>query len=331
MDMNGIGRFFRIAAAAWCAALLALAAWNTAAAEEVTLRAVSAFDQGTRFSRNFERFLEKLNAEGKGVLQARYVGGGGKVMNPFEVGNAVRSGVVDLANVTGAFYTNLMPEADAFKLTKHPIQELRRNGGWAYINTLHNEKLNAYFLARQGDGVPFHVYLTKKIDKPDLTGLKLRVTPVYQAFFTALGATPLRTPPGEVYTALERGVVDGYGWPIQGVLDLGWQEVTKFRVDPGFYNADVNVLVNLDKWNALDPAQQALLNRLGAWLEALSAENPKINADEADKQASAGIQTITFTGEEAARYLKTADQAGWDAVLKVSPEHGAKLKSLLSE
>ena len=312
-------------------AVLALVAWSSAAAEEATLRAVSAFNDGTAFSRNFERFVAKVNGEGKGLVQIRYVGGGGKVMNPFEVGNAVRAGVVDMANVTGAFYTNLMPEADAFKLAKRPIQELRRNGGWAFINRLHNEKLNAYFLARQGDGIPFHLYLTKKIDKPDLSGLKLRVTPVYQAFFSALGATPLRTPPGEVYTALERGVVDGYGWPIQGVLDLGWQEVTKYRVDPGFYNVDVNVLVNLKKWNALQDEQREYLNRMGAWLEGLNAENPRINREEAARQASSGIATITFSGESAARYLNQAEQAGWDTVLKVSPENGAKLKALFTQ
>jgi TRAP-type mannitol/chloroaromatic compound transport system substrate-binding protein len=46
--------------------------------------------------------------------------------------------------------------------------------------------------------------------------------------------------PGEVYTALERGVVDGYGWPTAGIFDLGWHEKTKFRVDPGFYTAEVS-------------------------------------------------------------------------------------------
>ena len=61
-----------------------------------------------------------------------------------------------------------------------------------------------------------------------------------------MGATVVQTPPGEVYTALERGVVDGYGWPITGIFDLGWHEKTKYRVDPGFYSAEVSVLVNKD-------------------------------------------------------------------------------------
>ncbi len=300
-------------------------------AEEVTLKAVSSFAEGTRFSKNFERFVKKVNAEGKGLVKINYIGGGGKVMNPFEVGNAVRGGVVDMANVTGAFYTNLLPEADALKLAQRTIQELRKNGGWELINKLHNEKLNSYFLAKTGDGIPFQLYLTKKIDKPDLTGLKIRVTPIYRAFFAALGATVNRTPPGEVYTALERGVVDGYGWPIQGIFDLGWQEVTKFRVDPGFYEVDVNVLVNLNKWKSLSADQQAFLIKMGTWLESLNAENSDINKAEAKRQADAGIKTITFSPELSKKYLDTAYKAGWDSVMKVSPKYGPELKKFLSK
>jgi len=38
-----------------------------------------------------------------------------------------RPGVVDIALTTGAFYTNIMPEADALKLTQLPATELRKN------------------------------------------------------------------------------------------------------------------------------------------------------------------------------------------------------------
>ena len=132
---------------------------TTVAAEEVTLKGVSAFAEGTNFSRNFERFVERVNANGKGVIQIDYLGGGGKVMSPFELGNAVRTGVVDVGNLPGAFYTNLMPEADALKMTSVPMGKLRENGAWAYFNGLHNDKVNAYFLARQKDQVPFHLYV----------------------------------------------------------------------------------------------------------------------------------------------------------------------------
>jgi TRAP-type C4-dicarboxylate transport system substrate-binding protein len=133
----------------YLAALCAALAGGNAAAQEVTLRAVNAFQEGTAFARPFEAFIAKVNASGKGLLQINYIGGP-KAMPPFEVGNAVKGGVVDIANVTGAFYTNLMPEADALKLAERTIQEQRQNGAWEYLNKLHNEKLNAWYLARTG-------------------------------------------------------------------------------------------------------------------------------------------------------------------------------------
>jgi TRAP-type mannitol/chloroaromatic compound transport system substrate-binding protein len=88
--------------------LAAVLATTTAAAQEVTLRAVSAFAEKTTYSRGFELFIERVNRDGKGVLQINYIGGP-KAMPPFEVGNALKSGVVDVANSTGAFYTNVKP------------------------------------------------------------------------------------------------------------------------------------------------------------------------------------------------------------------------------
>src|SRR2546427_13225739 len=38
-------------------------------------------------------------------------------------------------------------------------------------------------------------------------------------FFQSMNAQVMTTAPGEVYTALERGVIDGNGWPIHALLD----------------------------------------------------------------------------------------------------------------
>jgi TRAP-type C4-dicarboxylate transport system substrate-binding protein len=303
------------------------AAFAPASAQEVTLRAVTSFAEGTQFSKNFERFIEKVNKDGKGVIQINYIGGP-RAMPPFEVGNAVRTGVVDIANVTGAFYTNLMPEADSFKLISKPMSEQRKNGTWDYLNQLHNQKLNAQYLARQFHNVPFHLYLNKKIDKMDLTGMKIRVTPVYRDIVQALGGTPINTPPGEVYTALERGVVDGYGWPISGIFDLGWDKATKFRVNPGFYGAEVNVLVNLDKWKSLNDAQRKILNDAALWLEGLDAENVAINKAEDERQVKAGIQVLDFGAQVSQDFLKKANDVAWQSVIAKSPETGKKLREL---
>jgi len=316
-------------------------AWALPAqAEEARISAVSAFADGTTFTKNFQRFVEKVNETGKGVVQIDYKGGGGKVMNPFQLGDAIRTGVVGIGNLPGAFYTKLMPEADVFKLSAYTITEERANGAWEYTNNLHQKRMNVYHLARQKDCVPFHLYLSKKakpIASADLSDAgngspyKIRVTPIYRAFFSSMGASMIRTKPGDVYTALERGTVDGYGWPTQGVLDLGWHEVTKYRIDPPFYRASVEVIINLDQWNKLTDAQKKVLQGAAGFMEGLCSEDQAINTQELKRQTDTGIEAITFSGADGDAYVTKAYETGWAEFIKANPEEGPKLKKLLSK
>lgn len=301
-----------------------------AKAQEVTLKAITAFAEGTWGSRNFERFIERVNQEGKGAIRINYIGGP-RAMPPFEVGNAVRSGVVDIANVPGAFYTNLLPAAEALKLVTKPMSELRSNGGWDLLNQIHNEKMNVEYLARWAQNVPFHLYLNKSVDKFDISGLKIRTTPIYRDVIVALGATPVTTPPGEVYTALERGVVDGYGWPIIGIFDLGWEKVTKVRLEPGFYAVDINVLVNLDTWKRLNDKQRKILAEAALWLEDLDKEHVAMAQDERDRQAKAGITVARATDAQAKAFSARTADIGWTTVKKTSPDLVDKMRKLLAD
>ena len=316
--------------AAFAALATALLAPAAALAQEVTLRMVSAFSENSIYVVRLQKWIQKVNAEGKGTLQINFIGGP-KAIPTFEVGNAVKTGVVDMALSTGAFYTNLMPEADALKLAQILIAEQRKNGAFELINEIWNKKANMYYLGRPVEGEPFHLYLTKKITKPDLTGLKIRITPVYRDFFQALGANVVTTPPGEVYTALERGVVDGYGWPIGGIFDFNWQEKTRFRVDPGFYMAEVSVVMNLDSWKKLAPKQRAYLQKQILASEAENGFWMRNNEAETKRQAAAGIQTIKFDAATSKKYREKAYEVGWAGAIKASPEYGPRMKKLFSK
>lgn len=300
-------------------------------AQEVTLRVASGFAENISYVIRMQEMFGQINKEGKGTLQMNFIGGP-KAIPPFEIGNAVKTGVVDMALTTGAFYTNLMPEADALKMAQISITEQRKNGAFELINEIWAKKANMYYLGRMGELQPFYIYLTKKVDKPDLTGLKMRITPVYRDFFRALGATVINTAPGEVYTALERGVVDGYGWPLTGLFDLNWQKMTKYRIDPGFYNGEVSLVMNLDSWKRLTQKQRDLLQKHMLAFEAQNPEYWKKNTeDELKRQEQAGIQSIKFDPATTKQYLDTAYQAGWDGIVKSSPDYGPKLKKLLSK
>ena len=314
----------------WLAVAAAAAVPGLAGAQEVTLKLVSAFPETATYVKHMTPWIQKFNAGGKGIAQINFIGGP-KAIPTFEVGTSVKNGVVEMAMNTGAFYTNLMPEADFLKLSQVTIAEQRKNGAFDYINKVWNQKANLVYLARMVDETPFHLYLTRKVDKPDLNGLKIRITPVYREFFQSMGATLIQTPPGEVYTALERGVVDGYGWPIHGIFDLNWHEKTKFRVDPGFYNAEVSIIMNLDAWKKLSAKQRDYLQKQALALEAMNSYWPKLNGEETKRQAQSGIQTVRFDAASSKAYVDKAYEVGWATAIKQSPEHGPQMKKLLSK
>jgi len=300
-----------------------------ATAQEVTLKLVSAFPENQFYVKRTVDWIADVNKDGKGVLQINFIGGP-KAIPTFEVGKSVQGGVVDIGLSTGAFYTNVMPEADILKLSETSAAEQRKNGGYDLINKIWAEKANMRYLAKVVEFTPFHLYLNKKIDKPDLTGLKIRITPVYREFFQAMNAQVMTTAPGEVYTALERGVIDGYGWPIHALFDLNWQEKTKYRVDPGFYNAEVGLIMNLDKYKSLTPAQRDYLNRKAQAYEAQNEFWKKYNQEEAARQKQAGIETITFDAATNKAFVEKAKDIGWANAIKASPQYGPELKKVLS-
>src|SRR5258706_157963 len=162
-------------------------------------------------------------------------------------------------------------------------------------------------------------------------GPKIRITPVYREFFQSMNAQVMTTAPGEVYTALERGVIDGYGWPIHALFDLNWQEKTKYRVDPGFYNAEVALIMNLDKYKSLTPAQRDYLERKAQAYEAQNDFWKTYNQAEAKRQAEAGIQVIAFDAATAKAYVEKAKEVGWANAIKASPQYGEQLRKVLAK
>lgn len=308
------------------AAALSFASFAAQSAE-VTLKAVSVFAKDSFFDHTFEKFVKKVNAEGKGIVQINFIGGP-ETMPPFEVGNAVRAGVIDMANTTGVFHANLVPEALALSFTSVPMATLRTNGGYELMDKIHREKANMVWLGRETEGLKYHIYTNKKPANDSFDGMKLRSVPVYRAFFQSLGAAPLQVPPGEVYTALERGVVDGYGWPSVGIFDLGWQEKTKYRVDPGFYNVEVSLFMNQDKWKKLDDKQREFLQKQVAELEGNFAHDIELAAEEKKKLIAGGIEIIDLPPAEAAAFVGKADAAAWKAIDQTSPKNAAQLRKL---
>lgn len=132
------------------------------AADQVSLRTASAFAQGTSIPHTFEQFVAEINADADAPVNLNYIGGP-EVMPAFELGNAVRTGVVDMAFVTSAFYTNILPAANALNLTRYSPQELREMGRWDDLQEIWREQMNVHYLAFTNYGNRFHLYTNKRM------------------------------------------------------------------------------------------------------------------------------------------------------------------------
>src|SRR5882757_4349096 len=162
---------------------LILAASSAATAEEVTLKAAVFVPPTTTYGIPFKRFVDRVNETGKDVLQIRIVGGPEAVPADGQA-QAVKSGVLDIAAIPPAYYKSAMVEGDAQILSDMTVAEQRKSGGYAALNAIAGERMNAMYLTTYGIGVPFHFYVTKEmaIAKPeDLTGLRFRGQPNYNA------------------------------------------------------------------------------------------------------------------------------------------------------
>ena len=306
---------------------------NPASAGEVTLSGASCFPIGSPPGKPFEAFVAELNARGKGVVQIDLKGGAPAIGSPFTLTQKMSKGAYDIVGCPEAYFGNVLPEAPVLRFSDYPYAELRGNGAIDYVQKLMAEK-NIRYIARYHDFGPFYLWLSQPITDPDLTGLNLRVSPVYTAFFKSLGATVQRSNYAQVYTYMENNTVQGYGWPALG-WNPAWLKVTKYRVEPGFYRASLHALINLKKWKSLGQAQQDLLSEVGLEFEvkteASSSPGGPVMKKQKDWMASEGMETITMEGADRSKWSAAASDAGWGEVLDRSPEHGAALKKLFTK
>lgn len=293
--------------------------------QKVTLAVTSAWAEGNSLLFNMEDFAKKVSEKTNGTVEVVW-GGGPETIPTYQLVEALRNGVIDIAWTSHTYNVSHVPVMEAMKLTD--AEKLRETGGFDFVRQLYKEKLNSHYIAATTNGLTYNLYTKNKIEKiEDFQGLTIRATPAYQAFVEGLGAGVVNTAPGEAYQALERNVIQGYGWPSVGVKDFGWQEVSKYIVQPAFYNVDVAIMMSDKAWNKLSENQQNAIMEAGKEVEAASNEYyVKAIADENGVLEAEGMEQLTLPSDVADAFIKLAYEKGWESAIKADPENANKLK-----
>jgi len=319
-------------AVAVAALLIVFAGHQRAQAEPVVWKGITPWPKTLIYSSGFFHLQKKIAEMMPDKLELKYLGASEVYPQKAQYA-ALKDGAVDVSLLAASYYKGQLPVASANQFTNQGPTVLRANGYYDLMRKLHLDRGGVIYLMKSGV-VPrgeFQVYSKKPITMiDDFKGLKIRAFGNVVPMMKALGATPVVVSTGEMYTALERGVVDAIAYGRMGSINFGLHEISKYILKQYFFAQSSAVLVNLNSWNKLSKADQNKLDQVAVETElGLKAFLEGQYVIEDDKLREKGVKFTTFKlAADAAKFNAAARDAGWNAIIAKDPEIGAKLRKL---
>ena len=156
----------------------------------------------------------------------------------------------------------------------------------------------------------------------DMKGKKIRAAEgIIAKLMTAMGASTVSIPGSEVYSALDKGVIDASDWGTRSMNDqMGFYEVCKYSIEPGFHSMSALEFVASNKnWNELpEDIRQTLETAVREWSWNTVTRVMKEDAEAGDKLKKLGVEIISFP-EEDYRKIRQISRGLWEEWAKKSP------------
>ncbi|XAH22060.1 TRAP transporter substrate-binding protein DctP [Xylophilus sp. GW821-FHT01B05] len=215
-----------------------------------------------------EPYIKEVEAASNGSIKINV--SGPETVPPLEQLQPVAAGAFHFLYTHGAYHFGIMPLATVFEALGGDPQARRDAGLVDFLEKQYRKiGLKLVFAPMTPNGNYALILRQPPTANGDLQGRKIRATPTYNGLIRHLGATPVQLPPADIYTSLDKGVVDGAAWGVTGPLPYRWYEVSKYLLRPAIgFNLNP-VLMNLEAWNRLKPEQQKILTDVGKKYEDL--------------------------------------------------------------
>jgi TRAP-type C4-dicarboxylate transport system substrate-binding protein len=309
------------------------AATTTSAAgadKTVNLSAVSFLDKNHPLCSTIPIWVDLVKQKTNGSVIVTYKGGP-EVINANDQFAAVSSGAIDVVFETGTYYEKQNMATKAMLLSQvKPWEERTPGGMFDYMVGLH-QKLGVQYIGRWMSDVPFYVWVNKPITSyTELKGMSLRSTANYELFFKALGINGVTVDAAEVYTALERNIVQGFGFTILGPRTSGWTSITKYYIDVPWWGAqNAGILMSPKTWAGLSPNQQAQVAEATVEFEhQMYTKLADMQVAEKAELVKQGVKPITLSADEAKAFRDLAYSSLVDGLAALVPGEIATIKKL---
>jgi len=214
-----------------------------------------------------ERIADLVEEMSNGQMKITVYGAGEQVP-AFGVFDAVSSGSHQMGHSGGYFWKGKVPAAQFFTgvpfgLTADEINAWTNRGGGLELWREIYEPFNIYPIPAGNTGTQMFGWFNKEINSlEDIKGLKMRIPGIGGEVLKRAGGIPVTLPGGELFTALQTGVIDATEWvgPYND-LTFGFQQTAKYYYYPGWHEPGsmLELLINKDAWDTLPKHLQVII------------------------------------------------------------------------
>jgi tripartite ATP-independent transporter DctP family solute receptor len=276
-----------------------------------------------------ENMGKKLEEQSKGDISFKMFAGG-VLGSEKEVVEQVQSGAVQMTRVSLGIVGPVVPDVNVFNLPfifrdhAHMRKIIDGEIGQEILDKISNSNFNMVALAWM-DGGTRNLYTKKPVRQiSDLKGMKIRVqgNPLFIDTINAMGGNGIAMATGEIFSALQTGVIDGAENNPPTMLEHNHYQNAKFYTLTEHLILPEPVVMAKTTWEKLSPEQQALVKKLA--VEAQAEERvlwDKKSADSEAKLKAGGVEFIPLTAEQ--------KKAFYDATAPVRAKYGAPYADLI--
>jgi len=256
--------------------------------EKIRWKMVMPWSKGLLFYDMAQHFADTVKLASGGRLDIKLFSAG-ELVGAFESFDAVSKGSAQIGHDWPGYWKGKNEAFVAFASVPFGLDAegyniwLYERGGLELMQELYG-RYNLYALPGGNGGQEMGLFSNKKATTmKDFEGLRVRTPGWYMDIMNSIGASVSPLPGGEVYLALERGVIDAAEFSSPAInLPMGFDEITDYVIMPGVHQPSVQcgIFINMDAWNELpddlkwivDTAAKETQLWSNAWIENLNIE-----------------------------------------------------------